>query len=272
MSSVATHPNRRRRRRGRPMRRPHCHPRRYSRLARRRNDRRRPHRGCDVWRGHRFKLMAIEASIPPEHPPVSRHRINDAVIYNCDVEIFGQSRRLAIIFPGPSRFASPIVMADGPTKSRHRYRWSRPTSLCMWHPSAGLAHRWNPRTGLHGLIGHAVAHLHEEAVSRATGNRWYSLEHHREPTEDERGRRPIRSTRKPVGTAPTELERRYACWCGSNRRYDKCHGPVSRDTEMRSLGLGVASEMPGDRHSPERVEPRFDTLVGDTHLLIDRSM
>ena len=75
------------------------------------------------------------------------------------------SRRLTIEFPlRHSRV--PIVCADGPDSSPHRYEDG---SLCMWYPSDQSQRRWVFPDGLVALIGHALVHLAKEALWREWG-------------------------------------------------------------------------------------------------------
>ncbi len=72
------------------------------------------------------------------------------------------SRRLTIEFP-LQHPRLPIVRADGPASSPHRYEDG---SLCMWYPSDPRDRRWVFSDGLVALIGCAQAHLSKEALWR----------------------------------------------------------------------------------------------------------
>ena len=100
-----------------------------------------------------------------------RAEIGKALVYSGEVDVGDAgTRRLALIFPGPPSRVPPIVMADGSRKSRHRYRWSRPTSLCIWYSNDPLPQRWTIQEGLHGLIDRARVHLLKEAWWRVHGH------------------------------------------------------------------------------------------------------
>lgn len=60
----------------------------------------------------------------------------------------------------------PVVTADGPTDSPHRYDEHR---LCMWLPGDPTEQRWVFEDGLLALLGMASAHLFREAWWRETG-------------------------------------------------------------------------------------------------------
>jgi hypothetical protein len=92
-------------------------------------------------------------------------------------------RQVAIIF---SRAApeAPIVYADGPTDSPHRYHDG---ALCMWYPWDPPAARWRRRDGAGALLGQIVAHLVREEWWRRTGE-WVGdevLHVDREPGQDD---------------------------------------------------------------------------------------
>jgi hypothetical protein len=55
------------------------------------------------------------------------------------------------------------VGADGPTRSRHRFYWSRPSSLCLWFASDHEGRRWTLKDGLVALSDLARLHLIKEA-------------------------------------------------------------------------------------------------------------
>jgi hypothetical protein len=107
-------------------------------------------------------------------------------------------RRVTITF---SRVApeTPIVHADGPTDSPHRYDDG---GLCMWYPWDPPGARWRRRDGAGALLGQIIAHLVREEWWRRTGE-WVGDEvphRDREPGQDDqpdtstaRGRAPPRT-------------------------------------------------------------------------------
>lgn len=227
--------NSRKRKRGHTMAAPHAHPERMPRLVARRKQRAKaPEPDLSTgWQGNRHAFAALEASLPDDGLGFTRRVVGNAVVYNSDIEVFGVTRRIAIVFRSARDLLSPIVMSSGPTRSPHRYRWSRPTSLCMWHPSENPSRKWSFSTGLLGLLGIVKEHLSEEAMFRAEG-RWFTDEHrHRPRREDSErvGRRADGAHRR------TPKRRRHACWCGSGNRYEKCHGAIDEARERDVLGL-----------------------------------
>lgn len=214
---------------------PHAHPERMPRLIARRKRRAKVPEPVlsKGWQGHRHAFAALEASLPDDGLGFTRHVVGNAVVYNNEVQIFGVTRRIAIIFRSAKDLLSPIVMTTGPKKSPHRYRWSRPTSLCMWHPSENPSRKWSFSTGLLGLLGIVKEHLSEEAMFRAEG-RWFTDEHRFAPRAID-SERVSRSADGEVRRPPKE--RRHGCWCGSDRKYKKCHGAIDEERELRLLGL-----------------------------------
>ena len=75
-----------------------------------------------------------------------------------------EARRVRIRFRGNSDV--PVVLADGPDDSPHRYGDGH---LCMWHPDDPVENRWVFEDGLVALIGLVIAHLFREAWWRETG-------------------------------------------------------------------------------------------------------
>lgn len=59
----------------------------------------------------------------------------------------------------------PVVHADGPTESPHRYPCG---TLCMWYPADPPERRWTRRDGGRLLLGHIVLHLLREEWWRRT--------------------------------------------------------------------------------------------------------
>lgn len=199
---------------------------RLARLARRARLRCARWHRAPWWNKHPLQFAALHRNIPPEYRQFRRWRVGAAVLFNGLVEVPETSteRRVTLIFNRPPALSTPIVVADGPTRSRHRYTWLRPTALCMWYPRDPLAMRWRLQEGLTGLIDRARVHLLREVWWRTTGN-WLAPEIHREPNA--KGKK--LSHREVV-----MYERR--CWCG-RARYSKCHGDVDPWQELAELGL-----------------------------------
>jgi hypothetical protein len=94
-----------------------------------------------------------------------------------------EPRQVTIIFSRATPEA-PVVYADGPTDSPHRYHNG---ALCMWFPWDPPAARWRRRDGAGALLGQIVAHLVREEWWRRTGE-WVGDEvahSDREPGQDD---------------------------------------------------------------------------------------
>lgn len=217
-------PGRRRKLRRRRRRRanPPIEVRRRRRLARRPT--------CSPWWSRAtLEILAFEGGMPDEYRFTRRFE-GSALVYSGSVIVpdINVERRIAVVLRGPPSTTRPVVMADGPTRSRHRFRWARPTSLCIWFGADAPVLQWTPRDRLCGLIDMARLHLLKEYWWRATGT-WESPEVHRESRRSsERGRR-ARYTASGIAT-------RERCWCGRGR-YSQCHGRLPDDEEKSLLGL-----------------------------------
>lgn len=91
--------------------------------------------------------------------------------YVVTVEVpFYEPRVVTIIFPPRSQ--TPVVLADGPPASPHRYDDG---GLCMWFPGDPPAMRWRFSHGLLDLLDAIRAHLFREAWWREH-NEWLGPE------------------------------------------------------------------------------------------------
>jgi hypothetical protein len=200
---------------------------RLARRARRARPRRARWRRAPWWYRHPLHFAALHRDIAAEYGHFERFQVGAAVLFNGVVEVpeTGARRRLTLIFNRlPTRW-DPIVVADGPTRSRHRYTWLRPTALCMWFRRDPPAMRWRLQEGLTGLIDRARVHLLREAWWRTTGS-WPAPEVHREANP----------TGKRTSQPTVARYERQRCWCGRGR-YSRCHGAVERAQELAELGL-----------------------------------
>lgn len=228
--------------RGRPNRRPsawrakraRAHRTRMERCARQRPRaarRRRERTNSPWWVKHPLEFFALEREVPEEYGGFVRRRVGRALVYSGVVDAGDAGlRRVTFAFAGPPSRRDPVVFSDGPRSRRHRYRWSRPTSLCMWYPTDPDRLRWTLREGLVGLIDRTRSFLIAETWYRVYG-RWPREEVHRElrPRDSEHGR-PTR-TRRDARSAS-----RRRCWCGKGR-YVECHGAGAPADELSSLML-----------------------------------
>jgi hypothetical protein len=183
------------------------------------------------WKHRRLEVASLENGLPDAYPGFKKWRVGGALLYGGEVELdtLKRTRRIVIIFPGHPTKVRPIVMADGPKRSRHRFTWSRPTSLCLWYSGDHKSLRWTPDDRLVGLVDLARLHLIKEAWWRTTGA-WPGLEYHRPPTGNEQ------RSRRPFSRARTKRLDRQACWCGAER-YDRCHKTIPVEEELRLLNL-----------------------------------
>ena len=200
---------------------------RLARRARRSRLRRARWRRAPWWHKHPLQFAALHRNLPPEYVHFRRWRVGNAVLFSGAVEVPETeiTRRVTLIFNRLPSAATPIVVADGPTASRHRYTWLRPTALCMWYPRDPPVMRWRLQEGITGLIDRARVHLLREAWWRSTG-RWPAPDIHRPPNPRSR-----KSSHRELLTS-----QRRQCWCG-RRRYAECHGAINATQELAELGL-----------------------------------
>jgi hypothetical protein len=175
------------------------------------------------------ELDALEQDLPPEYAHFERMIIGSAIVYRgtVDLDPLPVRRRLGIICPDRPSKMSPIVMADGPRTPRHRFHAYRPSALCLWYSRDEPEMQWQLHTGLAGLIDIARVHLLREARFRQKGT-WRGPEVHFDNADMPTNRALRRAC---------DRHRRPRCWCGSGRRYIRCHGALSEDEEIAVLGL-----------------------------------
>jgi hypothetical protein len=89
----------------------------------------------------------------------SKRMANSDFRYTVTVPVpFYEPRTVTIIFRPGER--TPLVLADGPRDSPHRYG---DDGLCMWHPKDPPSMRWRFENGLLDLLDTIAAHLFREA-------------------------------------------------------------------------------------------------------------
>lgn len=76
-----------------------------------------------------------------------------------------EARHVQILFQRKNP-SVPLVSADGPVQSKHRFPSGE---LCMWHPDDPVENRWIFNDGFMALVGHIATHLFREAWWRETG-------------------------------------------------------------------------------------------------------
>jgi hypothetical protein len=167
--------------------------------------------------------------MPPEYRHLERVVVGRALIYRGAVSLdpLPIVRRVAIVFRGRPSRERPIVMADGPRTERHRFTDFRPRPLCLWYSGDHPDRRWQLSNGLVELIDITRLHLLREARFRQTG-RWLGPEVHLDSKV---------ATNRAFRRAYDRDGPRVKCWCGSGRRYIRCHGEVAEEHELAVLGL-----------------------------------
>jgi hypothetical protein len=189
------------------------------------------------WEQAPLELHALMKRMDDAYPKHEVVRVGRALLIRLEVELdtLHKRRRLVVICPGRPSRVRPIVMADGPTRSRHRFYWARPSSLCVYYAPDHEGLRWTLKDGLVTLVDLSRVHLIKEAWWRVTGE-WEGYEvHTRSPAGTEQKPRP---PKQDDGRLSTEKLRRarVRCWCGT-RRYVKCHGAIPADKELEVLGF-----------------------------------
>jgi hypothetical protein len=182
------------------------------------------------------ELELLERDLPPEYAHVERKVVGRAIVYRGEVDLdpLPLRRRIAVVFGERPSSARPVVMADGPRTPRHRFTSYRPMPLCMWYSRDEPEMQWQLARGLAGLLDIARVHLFREARFRQTG-RWRGPEVHLDDS-DVPTNRALRRARERDGG-------RVRCWCGSGRRYIRCHGQIPLARELAMLGI---HELPSD--------------------------
>jgi hypothetical protein len=127
-------------------------------------------------------------------------------------------------------YSRRTVRRGAPTRTRHRFYWARPSSLCLWFAGDRPSMRWTLRDGLPSLIDLSRVHLVKESWWRVTSD-WSGCEKRREPPrgDEQRPRNP-----KPRPIDALRISRRR-CWCGRGR-YRGCQGGIDANSSSTSWG------------------------------------
>jgi SEC-C motif len=186
------------------------------------------------------ELRLLEYDLSPEYDHFERAIVGRAIVFRGDVNLdpLPLQRRIAVIFPGRPSRVRPIVMADGPRTPRHRFTSHRPRPLCMWYSGDEPDMQWRLGRGLTGLIDIARVHLFREARFRQTG-RWRGPEVHLKDG--------VVPQNRALRRAQLRDGRRTRCWCGSGRRYIRCHGGIAPERELAILGIGETASATPER-------------------------
>ena len=212
--------------------------RRAARLARRRARMRlarRRVRAMPWWQKWPLEFHALFAGLPPEYEHFEVRVVGRALVCNGTVEIDDVGTRLVTaIFPGRPSRVRPVVMADGPERSRHRFHRYRVSDLCLYFSRDPVSLRWTLKQRMTGLLDITRLHLLKEAWWRVT-NDWPSAEVHRDPDE-RRSSIGKRDGGEARGRSRRLRHERRMCWCG-RPRYTRCHGALDTTRERGVLGL-----------------------------------
>lgn len=193
------------------------------------------------WEKWPLEAHALFSALPPEYHHFARGRIiGKALLFTGVVDVADAGQRtVTVIFPGRPSRVRPIVMADGPERSRHRFHRYRISDLCIYFSGDGEALRWTLSDGMTGLLDLARVHLLKEAWWR-TEQRWPSPEVHRDPDDQARAIDKRERGEHVRGRARRARWARRACWCG-RARYARCHGAGDAAHERELLGLPAAT-------------------------------
>ena len=189
------------------------------------------------WEQAPLELGLLMNGMDEAYPGHEVVRVGRALLVRLNVELdsLQKTRRLVVICPGRPSRVRPIVMAGGPKRSRHRFYWSRPSSLCLYYAPDHEGLRWKLNDGLITLVDLSRVHLIKEAWWRVTGE-WEGYEvHTRSPAGTEQRPRPPKQDGGRLSTEKLRLAR-ARCWCGA-RRYVKCHRAMPAEHELEILGL-----------------------------------
>lgn len=90
--------------------------------------------------------------------------------YLVEVDVpYYETRRVEIFFGQYDSGGAPIILADGPTESPHRFSDFEGRQLCVWHHNYPRDQRWIFQDGLLHLLELIKLHLFREAWWRDTG-------------------------------------------------------------------------------------------------------
>lgn len=131
--------------------------------------------GATGWPGRISDRLRFERGARAAYPDLrggpTKRTASKGFRYTVTVPVpFHQPRAVVIIFGPGDRV--PLVLADGPVRSPHRYDDG---GLCMWHPKDPTSRRWRFENGLLDLLDAIAAHLFREAWWREH-NEWLGPE------------------------------------------------------------------------------------------------
>lgn len=144
------------------------------------------------WYGHSRRRLLFEYSARKAFALLRRNYVRRGPLaglqYRMRMPVPGYEDR-EVTFTFLRHSTEPLVFADGPTESPHRYS---DNSLCMWHPQDPSDSRWMLDDGLLQLAGMTARHLLFEAYWRET-DEWPGEEAPHEPSRPRASRRTRRA-------------------------------------------------------------------------------
>ena len=125
------------------------------------------------WFGNDRERVRFEAAARQALPHFEvRTGTGRTYLFDIAVPHFGVSRRVTIEFTN-QKPTIPVIRADGPSDSPHRYSDG---SLCIWDWRGPGHERWEVRDGLLHLVGLIQVHLFKEAWWREAKEPWLGPE------------------------------------------------------------------------------------------------
>jgi hypothetical protein len=127
------------------------------------------------WYEEERERILFERDAARYFPTLRRTRTNldgqgPGLLYGVDVDVpHYETRHVEIFFAARAAGNLPIILADGPTDSPHRFGEFNRRSLCIWWQKDSRELRWAREDGLLHLLGLVKLHLFREAWWRETG-------------------------------------------------------------------------------------------------------
>lgn len=127
------------------------------------------------WYGEEKERVFFERDTVRYHPTLQRQytRLDGKArgcLYCVDIDVpHYETRNVRIFFAERGTGDAPVILADGPTDSPHRFSDFDRRRLCVWHPEDPRESRWTRQDGLLHLLGLIKWHLFREGWWRDTG-------------------------------------------------------------------------------------------------------
>ncbi len=127
------------------------------------------------WYGEERERVLFERNALSQFPILRREQKQldgrgPGCSYFVEIDVsFYEKRRVEIFFGQYGNGEIPVILADGPTDSPHRFGDFGRRRLCVWYQDDPPESRWTHEDGLLHLLGLIRAHLFREAWWRETG-------------------------------------------------------------------------------------------------------